>query len=303
MTENPVITVKNVSKNFGATQALDDVSFEIPRNSICGLLGANGAGKTTLMSAIAGHDRTTQGQIQVLGERPFDSRTVARATCFIHDSQRYPDDYKLFHVLRISRHFHENWDPAFAEELSDLFSLPRKTQIRKFSRGQLSALAIVLTLAARTPITIFDEPYLGLDVTSRHRFYDLLIKDYASHPRTILISTHLVGEMEKIFDRAIIMNSGKVIFDKDIDELRSTATEISGHDTTVTNFIQNQTVLTSQSLGSLRKTLIEGTLSETEITLAKESNLNVAPVSLQDLVAAVEATHTNAPTALQEEAA
>src|SRR5699024_6674164 len=127
----------------------------------------------------------------------------------IRDNQRYPDNYYLHHALRSAAIFHTDWDAEYAEELTQIFRLPTKTMIQKFSRGQLSALAIVISLASRAPLTIFDEPYLGLDVTARHRFYELLIEDFAAHARTIIVSTHLVGEMENIFDKAEIFVEGK----------------------------------------------------------------------------------------------
>ena len=191
----PAIIIRGITRTFRHVTALDNVSFEVATNSICGLLGSNGAGKTTLMGIIAGHDQAQRGSVSVLGRKPFESEQVAAATSFIRDNQRYPDSYKLIHVLNIAGAFHANWDRDYAEKLAQEFRIPTKTQITKFSRGQQSALSIVIALASRAPITIFDEPYLGLDVASRHRFYELLMTDYARHPRTIIVSTHLVGEM------------------------------------------------------------------------------------------------------------
>ena len=145
---NTAISVQDVKRSFGSVRALDGVSFDIAKNSICGLLGSNGAGKTTLMSIIAGHDRPTSGSVAVLGERPFESAIAAAATSFLRDNQRYPDDYKLRHVLRIAKEFHANWDVAYAEHLVKVFSLPAKTTIKKYSRGQLSALSIVVALVS-----------------------------------------------------------------------------------------------------------------------------------------------------------
>ena len=283
----PPIEVSGVSRTFGSVKALDDVSFTAQPNTICALLGANGAGKTTLMSILAGHDRPTAGTATVDGVTPFESATVAANSSFIRDNQRYPDNYYLHHALRSAAIFHADWDSQYAEELTQIFRLPTKTMIQKFSRGQLSALAIVISLASRAPLTIFDEPYLGLDVTARHRFYELLIEDFAAHARTIIVSTHLVGEMENIFDQAVILDAGKVILDAPVDELRAGAYSISGPRDTVQNYAQNGQVLHTRHLGPLVTATVRGDFEQASQAVADDERLHISPVSLQDLVAAI----------------
>lgn len=143
------IAIRGVSRNFGRAKALDNVSLTVPKDSILGLLGRNGAGKTTLMSIIAGQDRATTGQVEVLGHTPFEHAPTLRQIIYVRDNQRYPDDYKLHHVLRIAPAFAPRWSAALAQELINGFRIPAKTEIKKMSRGQLSSVAIVLGLAAR----------------------------------------------------------------------------------------------------------------------------------------------------------
>ncbi len=283
----PPIEVRGVSRTFGSVKALDDVSFTAQPNTICALLGANGAGKTTLMSILAGHDRPTAGTATVDGVTPFESATVAANSSFIRDNQRYPDNYYLHHALRSAAIFHTDWDVEYAEELTQIFRLPTKTMIQKFSRGQLSALAIVISLASRAPLTIFDEPYLGLDVTSRHRFYELLIEDFAAYARTIIVSTHLVGEMENIFDQAVILDEGKVVLDAPVDELRAGAYSISGPRDAVQNYAQNGQVLHTRQLGPLVTSTVRGDFEQASRAVADDERLHISPVSLQELVAAI----------------
>lgn len=283
----PAIMADQVSRQFKNVTALSGASFAVQEGAICALLGANGAGKTTLMSILAGHDRPTSGTITVAGHNPFESAPVAANTSFIRDNQRYPDNYFLHHALRSAALFHPNWDDAIASELVQAFKLPAKTQVQKFSRGQLSALAIVLSLASRAPLTIFDEPYLGLDVAARHRFYELLIEDYSAHPRTVIVSTHLVGEMENIFEQAIILDQGKVVLDATTDELHKTAYEISGPRDAVQNFVRDKQILRHRSLGALTTATVRGDLSSARAAGAGNSTLEISAVSLQDLVAAI----------------
>src|SRR5690625_2127367 len=239
------------------------------------------------MSLSAGHDRPSSGSVHVAGQTPFESQVVAANTSFIRDNQRYPDNYYLRHALRSAALFHQNWDPVFAAKLTKTFRLPAKTLSQKFSRGQLSALAIVISLASRAPLTIFDEPSLGLDVTARHRFYELLIEDFAAHARTIIVSTHLVGEMENIFDQAVILDEGKVVLDAPVDELRAGAYSISGPRDAVQNYAQNGQVLHTRHLGPLVTATVRGDFEQASRAVADDERLHVSPVSLQDLVAAI----------------
>lgn len=158
------IETRGLTRVHDETRALDDVSVRIRTGVITGLLGRNGAGKTTLMSLATAQDLPTAGDVLVEGQRPFEHAKVLERMCFIRDNQRYPDDYALKHTLRAARVFYPNWDQTLAEELVSLFRIPDKTVVKKFSRGQFSALGIVLRLASRAPIIFFDEPYLGLEM-------------------------------------------------------------------------------------------------------------------------------------------
>lgn len=287
MNNSPGIEVRALTREFGATTALSQVSFDIAPNTICGLLGANGAGKTTLMSILAGHDRPTSGSARVGGMEPFESETVAAATSFIRDNQRYPDNYFLHHALNSASLFHTNWDRDFANELVKTFRLPDKTQVQKFSRGQLSALAIAISLASRAPLTIFDEPYLGLDVAARQRFYELLIEDYSNHPRTVIVSTHLVGEMENILTQAVILNRGQVAVDAPVEDLHRFAFEVSGPGEAVDNLVKPSDVLRRRSIGALATVTARGDYESFRQSVTPDSGLEVRPVTLQDLVAAI----------------
>ena len=141
------IQVRSVTRSFGGVNALDDVSFSVPQDSILGLLGRNGAGKTTIMSILAGQDRPTSGRVDVLGHSPFEHEPTLAQISYVRDNQRYPDDYRLHHVLRIAPDFAPNWSADVADELVEGFRIPKKTPIKKLSRGQLSSIAIVLGLA------------------------------------------------------------------------------------------------------------------------------------------------------------
>src|SRR5689334_14306243 len=161
-----IIELDHVSKRFGDVTALDDVTVRLEENAIHGLLGRNGAGKTTLMQILTAQAFATSGTVRAFGQDPWENADVLDRTCFIREGQRYPDAFTVRHVLAAGRISFAGWDDDLATELVELFRLRPKQRVKKLSRGQLSAVGVVLGLASRAPLTIFDEPYLGLDAVA-----------------------------------------------------------------------------------------------------------------------------------------
>ena len=156
-----IVEARGLTKRYRGITAVDGVDFQLARNTITGLLGRNGAGKTTLMHLLTGQEFATHGSITIAGESPVENPRVLQHTCFIKESQRYPDDFKPKHVFAAAPGFFPNWDADFARELAAELRLPVDRRIKKLSRGQLSSVGIIVGLASRAPITIFDEPYLS----------------------------------------------------------------------------------------------------------------------------------------------
>lgn len=283
---NIAIEAQGLTRTYTGTVALDDVSVQIRRDTITGLLGRNGAGKTTFMAIAAAQDRPSSGSVRVNGEPPFENAAVIEQMCFIRDNQRYPDDYKLKHAIRAASIFYPNWSQELADELIDQLRIPHKTAIQKMSRGQLSALGIVLGLASRAPVTFFDEPHLGLDATARSIFYDLLLRDYQQHPRTMLVSTHLIDEMDRLLERVIVLDQGRILRDADVDELRGSVFAVAGKLSPLEVFLENRTAISRRTIGGLGTAIVDGVLGEDDRRAARDLGLETTQVSLQELVAA-----------------
>ncbi|KZX22329.1 ABC transporter family protein [Rathayibacter tanaceti] len=146
-----VIEVHDLSKHYGRMRAVDGVGLALEENRIHGLLGRNGAGKTTLMSLLTGQEFANSGEIRVFGQSPVENAAVLSRTCFIKESQKYPDDFTVKHVLRSAPWFFDGWDEAFARGLVEDFRLPVDRKIKKLSRGQLSVIGVIVGLASRAP--------------------------------------------------------------------------------------------------------------------------------------------------------
>ncbi|AWB96517.1 ABC transporter ATP-binding protein [Agromyces badenianii] len=298
-----VVRATGLTKRYGAFTAVDGVDFALEENRIYGLLGRNGAGKTTIMQMLTGQLFPDAGALDVFGREPAEHADVLRRMCFIAESQRYPESFKAAHVFKAAPWFFENWDAAFAEQLVSDFRLPLNRYIKKLSRGQLSAVGVIVGLASRAPLTFFDEPYLGLDAVARHNFYDRLLEDYAEHPRTIVLSTHLIDEVANLLEHVILIDQGRILFDRDADELRGSATTVAGPRAAVESFVADRPVIGREGLGGLASATIDGRLDQGERIKAAELGLELAPVSLQQLIIHMTGTDLSADSTEQEVAA
>jgi ABC-2 type transport system ATP-binding protein len=280
----PVIEVRHLTKQYKDTLALDDVSFDIQPDTIYGVLGRNGAGKTTAMSIITAQNTATSGEVRVFGEDPYENPRVLSRMCFVRESQRYPEDATAKHALASARLFFPNWDQDFADELVADLQLPMKTVIKKLSRGQLSAVGVIIGLASRAPITFFDEPYLGLDAVARQIFYDRLLADYAEHPRTILLSSHLIDEIANLIERVLVIDQGRILMDESTEDARGGAFTVIGDTERVEEMLAEHEIIHRESMGRVTSVTVLGRLTPTLRRELQEADLDLAPVSLQQLV-------------------
>jgi ABC-2 type transport system ATP-binding protein len=278
-----VVEVTGLTKTFGALNAVDNVSFSVEENKIYGLLGRNGAGKTTLMQLLTGQDFPTGGSIKVFGDNPVETARVLQNVCFIKESQKYPDDFQVKHVLKSAPWFFRNWDAEYADRLVEDFRLPTNRRIKKLSRGQLSAVGVIVGLASRAPLTFFDEPYLGLDAVARQIFYDRLLEDYAEHPRTVILSTHLIDEVSNLLEHVLVIDEGRIIIDEDAENVRGSAITVVGTRTAVDSFVGRREVLHREGIGGLASVTV-GALDPSERQEAAAAGLELSPVSLQQLI-------------------
>jgi len=279
-----VIEVKNLTKHYRDVVAVDDVSFTIEKDTIYGLLGRNGAGKTTVMSILTAQNFATSGDVRVFGMQPYENAKVLSRMCFVRESQKYPDDALPQHAFRTAKLFFPHWDDDLAAQLIDEFQLPQKTRIKKLSRGQLSAVGVIIGLASRAEITFFDEPYLGLDAVARQIFYDRLLEDYTEHPRTVILSSHLIDEVSNLIERVLVIDHGRIVMDEATDAVRDRAANIVGDASAVDAFVAGRQVIHRESLGNVASVTVLGALTLADRERLAAAGLDVAPVSLQQLI-------------------
>jgi ABC-2 type transport system ATP-binding protein len=279
----PAISVTRLTRRYRAHTALDNVAIEVSAATITGLLGRNGAGKTTLMRILGGQEFPSSGSVRVLGGPPAENEDVLRRLVLVREDQVYPD-IKVGQAVRAASWFYPNWDSALADSLLDDFGVRADRAVLKLSRGQRSALGIAIGLAARAEVTMFDEPYAGLDAVARQVFYDRLLADFTEFPRTVLLSTHLIDEAAALFEGIIVLDRGRVVLDAAADVLRGVAIRASGPCLAVDALAEGRPVWERRRLGSQASVVMVGPLSADDRERARSSGLDLAPLSLQQVV-------------------
>lgn len=214
------IEITGVTHRFGRTTALADVTATLRPGTITGLVGRNGAGKTTLLELIAGQRAIQKGQILADGEPVWENPDRTSRIALVKDRGGIVEDEKLASTLRIQRAFRPHWDEGYFSELLDRFEVPTRKKPQQLSTGKRSALRAALALATRAEVTLLDEIYLGMDAVARRQFYDALMADYLEHPRTIVLSSHLLDEVEDLLEDVIVLDRGRVVASGAADEIR-----------------------------------------------------------------------------------
>ena len=277
------IELHGVTQRFGEVTALDDVDLRIEPGRIVGLLGRNGSGKTTLLSILAAFRRASGGSVLVDGVDPFENPTVCSRTCLVRESGDVLPTERVRNVLDLARRLRSTWDEDLAQRLVERFRLPLGQRTQHLSRGQRSALGVTIGLASRAPLTMLDESYLGMDAPSRKAFYEELLADYVEHPRTIILSTHLIDEVAPLFEDVVIIDRGRLVLHESADELRARGTAVIGPTDVVESFCSGRERLSSQRLGGTTSIVVYGPLGDGEVHDAQRLGLVLEPIGIQDL--------------------
>jgi ABC-2 type transport system ATP-binding protein len=214
-----VIEARGLTKAYGATRALDGVSFSVEPGRIVGLIGPNGAGKTTALKAILGLT-SFSGELSVLGLDPRSQRdALMRDVCFIADVAVLPRWLRVAQALDLVEHVHLHFERSVAEAFLAKTDIKRSSRVSQLSKGMVTQLHLALILAIDARVLVLDEPTLGLDLLFRRQFYDTLLNDYFDKERTILITTHQVEEVEQLLTDVIFINHGRFALNSPVEEL------------------------------------------------------------------------------------
>lgn len=277
-----MIKIEDLSFAYGNKNVLKDVNLTEEEPAIIGLWGRNGSGKTTLMKLLAGLEKPGEGIVRVNGVEPYNNSEAMNHVTFMQEDHPYSDLWNLNNVLNFGRDFNRNWDGALADELIDLFGLPRNKKIRTFSKGMKTMVSIVMGLASKSPVTIFDEPSNGLDAHMRKQFYDVLLDSYDEHPRLILLSSHHIEEVEPLCEKIAIINNNTLMHYEETDALKNKGLYLSGSVEAVRSVTGEARMLEERKLGKQLNVMIDAPMSSGLKHRAKQAGVMVEKAPFQD---------------------
>ena len=277
-----IINAAGLTKTFGEKVAIDNLNLCISGDAIIGLIGKNGAGKTTLMKMIVGQLDVNSGVLEVFGRVPMDNLDVLENIVYTFHNMQYDKALRLKTILENYEIMFRDFDLQFAMKLLDYFSLDPDLKFKNLSQGMASTFNFICAIACRAKLTMFDEPVLGMDVTVRKAVYEVLLREFSEHPRTFIVSSHLLSEIEGILSDIILIDDGKLALYENIDELRQKAYRIEGEQNAVEAFAVGKNIIYKKG-GLSAETVIYEELSEKVSAEAKKQNLTVSAVRAEDL--------------------
>ncbi len=219
---DPIIQIKGLSRRFGKKLALDQIDLEVTQGKVLGLVGENGAGKTTLIKHILGLYKAQRGSVSVFGLNPVkDPVGVLGRIGYLSENREMPEWMTGQQYITYSRAFYPTWDTSFADELIKQFDLDTSLKIKNLSRGQRAKLGLLVAMAYKPDLLLFDEPSSGLDPVVRRDMLGVIVRTIAEEGRTVVLSSHLLDEVERVADTIVMLHEGQVLLSNPLELIRS----------------------------------------------------------------------------------
>jgi ABC-2 type transport system ATP-binding protein len=219
----PIVAIERLTRQFDTKIAINDLSLTIPRGGVFGLIGGNGAGKTTLLKHILGMLKAQSGSVRVFGLDPVVNPVgVLGRIGYLAEDRNLPNWMRVRELMSYTQAFFPAWDESYAEELREAFDLDPKARVKNLSRGQRARAGLLIALAYRPELLVLDEPSSGLDPVVRRDILGAIIRTIGEEGRTVLFSSHLLDEVERVADRVAIIHEGKIMLTASIDEIKET---------------------------------------------------------------------------------
>jgi len=276
-----MIKLENVTKTFGTFKALDELSMSVPKGAVYGLVGPNGAGKSTAIRLITGVYRPDSGGITMEGVGVYENPGLKSRIGYIPDDIFYFPSASLEDMRRYYRGIYPNFDDDLFNRLYEVFQLPKKGQIRRFSKGMQKQAAFHLTVCTRPDVLILDEPVDGLDPVMRRQVWSLLLSEVSQRETTVLISSHNLRELEDICDHVGIMDHGKMLLERSLADMQGNTVKLQ----LVGDVPEGLEILHESESGRLKTLVIRGTAQQVEERIKATAPVyyDVLPLSLEEI--------------------
>ena len=276
-----MLEMKNVTKTFGSFKALDDLSMTVPKGAIYGLVGPNGAGKSTAIRHLTGIYRPDSGEITREGLPIYENPVLKERIGYVPDDIFFFPSASLEEMRRFYRSMYPQFDDKLFTELYDIFQLPKKDQLRRFSKGMQKQAAFHLTLCIRPDVLILDEPVDGLDPVMRRQVWNLILAEVAGRGTTVLISSHNLRELEDICDHVGIMDHGKMLIERSLADMQGNTLKLQ----LVGETPEGLDILHESQSGRLKTLVVRGNIQTVEEILRPAGLVyyDLLPLSLEEI--------------------
>ena len=276
-----MLEMRNVTKSFGAFKALEDLNMTVPKGAVYGLVGPNGAGKSTAIRHLTGVYMPDSGEILMDGQPIFENAQLKARMGYIPDEIFYFPSASLEEMRAYYRGIYKNFDDDLFNRLYEVFQLPKKGQMRRFSKGMQKQAAFHLALCTRPDVLILDEPVDGLDPVMRRQVWSLILSEVAQRETTVLISSHNLRELEDICDHVGIMDHGKMLLERSLADMQGSTVKLQ----LVGREPENLEILHESQSGRLRTLIVRGSAQEVteKVQAVQPAYFDVLPLSLEEI--------------------
>ena len=276
-----MLKIQNLTKTFGNFRALDDLSMTVPKGAVYGLVGPNGAGKSTAIRHISGVYRPDSGSVTLEGLPVYENPMLKARIGYIPDEIFFFPSATLEEMRRFYRGLYPNFDDALFDRLYEVFQLPKKGQLRRFSKGMQKQAAFHLSICTRPDLLVLDEPVDGLDPVMRRQVMSLVLSDVAQQGTTVLISSHNLRELEDVCDHVGIMDKGRMLLERSLADMQGNTVKLQ----LVGDAPESLEVLHSTASGRLNTLIVRGSAEEVSATVRATSPayFDVLPLSLEEI--------------------
>ena len=276
-----MLEMKNVTKTFGTFKALDDLTLPVPKGAVYGLVGPNGAGKSTAIRHLTGVYRPDSGEITMDGQPIYENIAIKERIGYIPDEIFYYPSASLEEMRKFYKGMYPKFDDRLFERLYDVFELPKKGPIRRFSKGMQKQAAFHLSICCKPDVLILDEPVDGLDPVMRRQVWSLILSEVAKDETTVLISSHNLRELEDVCDHVGIMDHGKMLLERSLADMQGNTTKLQ----IVGDVPEGLEILHENSNARLKTVIVRGSAEEVlaKVQATNPAYFDVLPLSLEEI--------------------
>ena len=276
-----MLDVKNLTKSFGSFKALDDLTMHVPEGTVYGLVGPNGAGKSTLIRCLTGVYRPDSGAVLLEGQRIYENPGIKCRIGYIPDDVFYFPSATMEDMRSYYRRTYPTFDNALFDRLFEAFQLPRKSPIRRFSKGMQKQAAFQLAISTRPDVLILDEPLDGLDPVMRRQVLSLILSDVAERGISVLVSSHNLRELEDICDHVGILDHGKMLLERSLADMQGSTVKLQ----MVGTVPECLPVLHSSASGRLNTYILRASREQVQTAMAGVDcpYYDILPLSLEEI--------------------